>query len=58
MEDDEILKELRAVRQAIAQKYDNDLAKIVAGLNARSKSICPVDLKPVVRRLAEQVGER
>jgi hypothetical protein len=56
MEDDEILKELRAVRQAIVRKHDNDLTKIAAAMNARSTSTVPVDLKPVARKLIEKVS--
>ncbi len=57
-DDDEILKELRAVRKAIVQKHDNDLAKILAAMNARSTSIVPVYLKPVARRADEKVSRR
>jgi hypothetical protein len=56
MEDDEILKELRAVLQAIVRRHSNDLTKIVAAMNARSTSTVSVDLKQVVRKIVEKVG--
>ena len=55
---DPIIEEVRAVREAIAARYDYDVEKIAAALAERSKVAGRGNASPAVAATASSVAER